>query len=91
MGRATAISLSFVALGYFEPGPPRRSIGSDVDFEECEFKGAKPFEKQPTLSEIKTRWFKAQSKPPCHMFHRPSGQTLGTTPDWTLTAKPVSY
>ena len=33
----------------------------------------RPFEKQPTLSEIKNRWFKAQSKPPCHMYHRPSG------------------
>ena len=50
----------------------------------------KPYEKQPSLEEIKTRWFKEQSGPPSHTFHRPSGQTLGLTPNWTSTVKPAS-
>ena len=43
----------------------------------------KPFGKQPSLAVIKSRLFQGPLKPPLHMYHRPSGQTLGTTPDWT--------
>jgi len=46
-------------------------------------------EKAPSLEELKNIWWKVQSKPPCHMWHRPLGQTIGKTPDWTLMAKQV--
>ena len=32
-------------------------------------------------------WLKAQSKIPSAMWHRPSGQTTGQTPDWMATAR----
>ena len=46
--------------------------------------------KQPSLEEIKRNWWRAQSMPPSHMWHRPSGQTTGLTPDWTKMARRVS-
>ena len=46
--------------------------------------------KQPSLEEIKSYWWKAQPMPPCHMWHRPSGQTTGLTPDWTKMVKCAS-
>ena len=48
-----------------------------------------PSEKRLSLEEIKQNWWREQSEPPSHMWHRPSGQTTGRTPDWTLTAKSV--
>jgi hypothetical protein len=49
-----------------------------------------PFEPVPSLQEITQVWWKAQSKPPSHMWRRPLGQTTGLTRDWTQTARPVS-
>ena len=47
-------------------------------------------EKRPSLQEIVQNWWREQSEPPCHMWHRPSGQTIGRTPDWTLMEKSAS-
>ena len=47
----------------------------------------KHLEKAPSLNEIMDTWWKEQSQPPSHMWHRPSGQTTGVTPDWTMMAK----
>ena len=46
--------------------------------------------KQLSLQEIVQNWWREQSEPPCHMWHRPSGQTIGRTPDWTLMEKSAS-
>ena len=51
----------------------------------------KPSEKPPSLTQIKMNWWRERSVPPSHMWHRPSGQTTGQTPDWTLTVKPASF
>ena len=51
----------------------------------------KQYEKVPPPSDLKTSWLKEQSMPPSHMWHRPSGQTTGMTPDWTLMAKHAIY
>jgi hypothetical protein len=48
------------------------------------------YEQAPSLQEIINTWWKAQSKPPSHMWLRPSGQTTGLTQDWTQTEKSVS-
>ena len=50
----------------------------------------KQSEAVPSLADILHSWWKEQSQPPLHMWHRPSGQTLGTTPDWTEMAKLAS-
>ena len=50
----------------------------------------KPLEKELSLQEITSTWWKEQSVPPYHMWLRPSGQTTGLTPDWTQMAKHVS-
>ena len=50
----------------------------------------KPQERPPSLAEIEESWWKAQSMPPSHMWHRPSGQTTGLTPDWTWTVRHAS-
>ena len=47
-------------------------------------------EKHPSLEALTNLWWKAQSVPPSHMWLRPSGQTTGRTPDWTLTVKCAS-
>ena len=47
--------------------------------------------KPPSLLQIKMNWWKEQSVPPSHMWHRPSGQTTGLTPDWTSTVRCASY
>ena len=47
-------------------------------------------EKLPTLNQVKSHWFQEQSRPPYHMYLRPSGQTLGVTPDWTETVRLAS-
>jgi len=47
----------------------------------------KPLEKAPSLREIIQTWWKEQSQPPLHMWLRPSGQTIGKTPDWTMTER----
>jgi hypothetical protein len=47
----------------------------------------KPCEKPPSLDQLEEIWWKGQSMPPSHMWHRPSGQTTGRTQDWTLTVK----
>ena len=51
----------------------------------------KQFEKLPSPKEIENIWLKEQSVPPSHMWLRPSGQTIGATPDWTRTVKCASY
>ena len=50
----------------------------------------KPPGRPPSLEEIELNWWREQSMPPSHMWHRPSGQTTGLTPDWTWTVKPAS-
>ena len=50
----------------------------------------KPQEKPPSLEEIEQSWWREQSMPPSHMWHRPSGQTTGLTPDWTWMARRAS-
>ena len=52
---------------------------------------ARQSEKPPSHQEIRNKWWKEQSQPPCHMWLRPSGQVTGQTRDWTKTEKPVSY
>ena len=47
----------------------------------------KRLDKAPSLQEIINNWLKEQSQPPSHMWHRPSGQTTGKTPDWTEMAR----
>ena len=44
----------------------------------------KQLERAPSLKEIVGTWWKEQSQPPLHMWHRPSGQTTGMTQDWTM-------
>ena len=51
----------------------------------------KPLEKPPSIQAITKIWWKEQSTPPCHMWHRPFGQTTGETPDWTEMVKNASY
>jgi hypothetical protein len=46
--------------------------------------------KQLSLVQIKTIWWKEQSTPPSHMWHRPFGQTTGQIQDWTLTVRCAS-
>ena len=43
----------------------------------------KQSERVPSLKELESTWWREQSTPPCHMWHRPLGQTTGKTPDWT--------
>ena len=43
-----------------------------------------------SLQEIESHWWRAQSKPPSHMWLRPSGLTTGLTQDWTLMEKCAS-
>ena len=50
----------------------------------------KPHERPPSLKEIEENWWKAQSVPPSRMWHRPSGQTTGRTPDWTVMGSSAS-
>ena len=50
----------------------------------------KQCEKQPSVNEIRQLWYNRQSKPPCHMWLRPSGQATGLTPDWTSTVRLAS-
>jgi hypothetical protein len=40
-------------------------------------------EKVLSLHDLTNIWWREQSTPPSHMWHRPSGQTTGRTPDWT--------
>ena len=50
----------------------------------------KQSEKPLSHQEITNFWWKQQSSPPSHMWHRPSGQTIGQTQDWTETVKLAS-
>ena len=50
----------------------------------------KQCESQPSVEEIRQLWYNRPSKPPSHMWHRPSGQATGQTPDWTSTVRLVS-
>ena len=50
----------------------------------------KESEKPSTLNQVKKIWFSEQLKPPCHLYLRPSGQTLGLTPDWTKMVRLAS-
>ena len=45
----------------------------------------------PSLKDITLNWWKEQSQPPSHMWHRPSGQTIGMIPDWTKMARQALY
>jgi hypothetical protein len=47
-------------------------------------------EKQPSVEEIRRLWYNRPSKPPSHMWLRPSGQATGQTPDWTSMVRLVS-
>ncbi len=51
----------------------------------------KPSGKGPSLKEIIGIWLKEQSQPPSHMWLRPSGQTTGKIPDWTMMEKLALY
>ena len=44
-----------------------------------------------SLEEIIKIWLKEQSQPPLHMWLRPSGQTTGKTPDWTMMERLALY
>ena len=44
----------------------------------------------PSLQDIVEHWWKGQSVPQSHMWHRPSGQVTAQTPDWTRMEKCVS-
>jgi hypothetical protein len=55
----------------------------------CLLHSLKPFEPAPSLQDITQTWWKGQSKPPSHMWLRPSGQTTGLTQDWTQTVRPA--
>ncbi len=50
----------------------------------------KQCESQPSVEEIRQLWYSRPSNPPSHMWHRPSGQATGQTPDWTSTVRLVS-
>ena len=50
----------------------------------------KQSENHPSHQEIVNLWWKEQSVPPCHMWHRPLGQTTGMTQDWTQTVRLAS-
>ncbi len=50
----------------------------------------KQCESQPSVAEIKELWYNRPSKPPSHMWLRPSGQATGQTPDWTSMVRLVS-
>ena len=50
----------------------------------------KQCESQPSVEEIRELWYNRPSKPPSHMWLRPSGQATGQTPDWTSTVRLVS-
>ena len=43
-----------------------------------------------SLDQIIHKWWREQSQPPSHMWHRPSGQTIRMIPDWTLAVKHTS-
>ena len=46
--------------------------------------------KQPSVDSLKNAWYNRPSKPPSHMWLRPSGQVTGKTQDWTSTVRLVS-
>ena len=46
--------------------------------------------KQPSVDSLKSLWSNRLSKPPSHMWHRPSGQVTGLTRDWTLMVRLAS-
>ena len=50
----------------------------------------KQCESQPSVDEIRELWYNRPSKPPCHMWLRPSGQATGQTPDWTSMVRLAS-
>ena len=51
----------------------------------------KQFEKQePSVAKVRNLWSNRQSKPPSHMWLRPSGQATGQTPDWMQTVRLAS-
>ena len=51
----------------------------------------KQSEKLLSHQQIMDSWWKEQSHPPCHMWHRPLGQATGLTQDWTETTKLASF
>jgi hypothetical protein len=46
--------------------------------------------KQPSVDSLRELWLNRPSKPPSHMWLRPSGQATGQTPDWTSTVRHAS-
>ena len=46
--------------------------------------------KQPSVNSLKNLWYNRPSRPPSHMWHRPSGQVTGRTQDWTSMVRLVS-
>ena len=50
----------------------------------------KPLESRLSIHQIEKIWWKEQSVPPSHMWHRPSGQATGQIPDWTWTVRHAS-
>ena len=50
----------------------------------------KQCEKQPSVAGIRQLWYNRLSKPPSHMWHRPSGQATDQTQDWTSTVRLAS-
>jgi len=47
----------------------------------------KQLDKAPSIKELIASWWKGQSEPPSHMWHRPFGQSTGATHDWTQMAR----
>ena len=71
LGSTTSTSINLTC-------PKRTSLSQDLP---------KQSDVVPSLDQILATWWKEQCQPPLHMWHRPSGQTIGTTQDWTAMAR----
>jgi hypothetical protein len=84
LARGNTGILSYLALGSTNPRSSAVSTSSSGT-SSCP-PSPKLSEKVLSLHDLKNIWWREQSTPPSHMWHRPSGQTTGLTPDWTKMA-----
>ena len=89
LARGNIGSLSYIASGSTPTCTSPTSTPSN-EISSCQ-PSHKPCERDLSLQDIVSTWWKTQSSPPSHMWHRPSGQSTGQTRDWTRTEGPVSY
>ena len=86
LGVAGTISSSPSALKFFYSSTDSRHFiktsSSPPSLKQCA--------KQPSVDSLKNAWYNRPSKPPSHMWLRPSGQVTGRTQDWTSTVRLVS-